>query len=123
MGLHLRPANRSGAAPRMPAITWSDIDSAFTPLPSWRFYTTFPDAVVNANGQNTGQSSGQDNAKTLAIEVQRVSIPLLSMEPETVAFGPSVRNFAATRTIDALAVTFMEDVNMTVMTSFLNWAR
>ena len=71
---------------------------------------TFPSAVVT-------------NTQSLAIDVQRLSIPILGMDPDVVPFGPSVRNFAATRTIDPITITFTEDVSFNVMTSFLAWTK
>ena len=94
----------------MPALTWSDINTNFTPLPAWRFFVSFPPILA-------------PNPKTLAINAQRVSIPILNMDPDIVPFGPSVRAFAATRTTDPLTVTFCEDTSFSVIDMFISWTQ
>jgi len=91
----------------MPAITWSQANTTLAPLPAWRFYTTFPAAVTNA--------------QTLSIEVARISLPIQSLDTESVPYGAGVRNFPSVRNIEALTVTFMEDVSLTVIKSFIKW--
>lgn len=95
----------------MPAISWADLDTNINPVPIWRFYCTLP-SITGSNGLN---------GQTLSFLVERVTLPIPGIAFEPVPYNAGERKYPATRTLDVIGITFVEDQNYSVLTYFKAW--
>lgn len=95
----------------MPAVKFADLNKEnLTPAPAWRFWVTFPDIPGSAVP-----------GETLGFLLSRVTSAGKAIESEPVPFNSGIRTFPTGFSVDALTLTFYENIKYDVAKSFRAW--